>query len=244
MQKRKLTRIVCAAACSLLATNAMAIAPGLYLGMMMGPATNGGKPEEAQVNPLPTATNPQANVALANPKSTQFGSALYLGYKFNRYAGFEFGFTYFSGIQYVLQNKMLQASAGTTGRVRTAYLAGKFDYTYSNTIGFFGKVGVAATYVTVPGGLQPTNFHYVKGSVTQYPPSGQKPVNSGSNTYRSKLSPMFAVGASYDFNQSWQMDLSATRFLIGSQVGSMSLYALGFSYHFVDVYCGQFLCEN
>ena len=248
MQKRKLSRLMLAVACSLCAMNAMAIAPGFYMGLTMGPSTNGATQQQVQVkNPAtgqpPTSANPQAVTAPANPKETQFGSSFLLGYKFNSYAAFEGGFAYFSGVQYILKDKTLTPVAGTTARVRMAYFAGKVDYTYSDTIGFFAKAGVAAIYTTVPGGLQPTNWHTVPGPVSKYP-NGLKSVFSGSNQYEKKLSPMFAIGASYDLNQSWQLDVTATRYFVGGAVNNVTAFALGLSYHFVDVYCGQFLCGD
>lgn len=239
MQKRKLSRAVLAVACSLCAANAMAIAPGLYLGLMMGPGSNDGSQQPMQVLPAPTAALPNALTWPSNPKSTQFGSRIFMGYKFNTYAGFEWGFSYFSGISYKLQSPSpgMTPAAGTTARVRSIDLLGKLDYSYNDTIGIFGKLGVAAIYSTTPGAL----------NITNYPtntPAGQPIKNTGSNTYRTKLSPTFSIGASYDFNQSWQMDFSWTRLFIGSSISTMNLYALGLSYHFVDVYCGQFLCAS
>lgn len=247
MQKRIVNKLALTAVCGLFCVDAIAIAPGLYMGLMMGPASNTGTEQLIQVMPLPTgpagSASAQANTALANPKSTQFGSRLFLGYKFNQYAGFEGGFTYFSGISYILTNDTLTPAAGTTGRVRGIDIMGKLDYSYNNTIGFFGKLGVAAIYTTTPGALNITNWSQVPaGTATN--PNAVKDVNSGSNTYAVKLSPVVAVGASYDLNQSWQLDASMTRYQVGGALKGMNFYALGFSYHFVDVYCGQFLCSD
>lgn len=300
MQKRKLAKLILAATSGLFAVNAMAIGPGLYMGVMMGPATNGANPQPVQIQ---SASDPQGNnldnstapplvvngsdavtstgtpiptyTQIGNPSSSQFGSRVFLGYKFNTYAGFELGFTYFSGIQFqVSQNpntvspstpivnpnvappgspvlypfrSPYTAAAGTTARVRLIDLLAKIDYSYNDTIGVFAKAGIAAAYVTVPGALQPTTIHY---SQATYPNAGAinsnqvQLIRSGSNKYLTKLAPAFAIGASYDLNQSWQMDISWTRYFVGSQINNMNLYALGLSYHFVDVYCGSFLCGN
>ena len=174
MQNRILARFVLAAASSILCLNAMAMGPGLYFGLMMGPATNTSTSQPAQVLPLPTAADPIAHTSLANPKSSQFGSSLFLGYKFNQYGAFEGGFTYFSGIQYVLGDKTFTAAGGTTARVRDVYVAGKIDYTYSDTVGIFAKIGAAGIYTTIPGGLRPTDFHTVPASKVLFPPDGLK----------------------------------------------------------------------
>jgi hypothetical protein len=250
MQKRIVNKLALTAVCGLFCVDAMAIAPGLYMGLMMGPASNTGSEQPMQVlNPAtglpPSEADPTAVVSLSNPKSSQFGSRLYLGYKFNQYAGFEGGFTYFSGISYVLKDSTLTPAAGTTGRVRAIDFLGKLDYSYNNTIGIFGKFGVSATYTTTPGALNITNYRTVPVPVSPTYPTGQKPAQTtGSNTYTVKLSPTFAVGASYDLNQSWQIDATWTRYLVGGSISGMNLYALGISYHFVDVYCGQFLCSD
>ena len=264
MQKKILSGLILS---SVLCVDAMAIAPGFYMGLMMGPASNGGTEQAVQVLPLPAApctlpppavcvpatTTTPPNVGLATPKSTQFGSRLFFGYKFNQYAGFEGGFTYFSGISYSVNQNIatatpgssipLTAAAGTTARVRAVDFVGKLDYSYNNTIGFFGKGGVVAVYTTTPGALQPTAGHWVAAG-TKSNPGGVKLVTSGSNKYSTKLSPTFTIGASYDIDPSWQMDISWTRMFTGGPLSYMNLYALGLSYHFVDRYCGQFLCAD
>jgi hypothetical protein len=265
MQNRILKGLMLGAACSIMCVNALAVSPGLYMGLMMGPATNGGGPQNVQVlsptNPpsLPsqqgTVPGPQAYTTTANPKSTQFGSRIYLGYKMNQYAAFEGGFTFFSAVDYILQNQQTGCSggictsaAGTSARVRSIDIMGKGDYSYNNTIGIFAKAGISASYITTPGGLNVTNYQVVTTGSPNAPPgspqaAGTKVINVGSNTYTTKLSPVIAIGASYDLNQNWVMDFTLTRFMIGGNLGSMDSYALGFSYHFVDIYCGQFLCE-
>lgn len=230
--KKRILQILVLAASSACCLDASAIAKGFYMGLMMGPASNTGSEKQVQVMPLPTPGSPTANVGMANPKSTQFGSRLFLGYKFNQYAGFEGGFTYFSGISYILTDPSLQAAAGTTGRVRSIDFVGKLDYSYNNTLGIFTKIGAAAVYTTTPGGLNVENYN-----------PGPPVKNSGSNTYTTKVSPTFAFGVSYDLNQNWQLDASWTRIFAGGSISNMNLYAVGLSYHFVDVYCGQFLCE-
>lgn len=246
MQK-KIVKGLMLLAGSVLTANAYAVDPGFYMGLMMGPATNGGSQRQMQRMPLPTPGAPQALTAPANPRSNQFGSRLFFGYKFNSYAGFEGGFTYFSGITYNFKNNdTYTAAAGTTARVRGIDFVGKLDYSYSNIIGLFAKGGVSAVYTTTPGALNITNYD----EITSQPPQGsglpptKKVVNAGSNTYTTKISPTFSLGGTYDFNQNWQAEVSLTRLFTGGSVNNMTMFALGLSYHFVNVYCGQFLCDN
>ncbi len=231
MRKVICKQSILAAAMAAVSLNASAVAPGFYMGLMMGPTANNGSQQTIQVMPLPTSTSPQANTGIANPKGSLFASRLYFGYKFNPYAGFEGGFTYISGINYTLKNASQTPAAGTTARVRGIDVVGKLDFTIKDTIGFFGKAGVAGLYTTTPGALNITNFNATTGRT------------SGANTYSSKLTPTFSVGASYDFDQNWQTDLTWMRLMPGGAIGNLDTYALGLSYHFVDKYCGQFLCN-
>jgi hypothetical protein len=230
---------------AVLTANAYAVAPGFYMGFMAGPATNGGTTQNVQVYPLPTPDNPNPTIAQGNPKSTQFGTSILFGYKFNPYAAFEGGFTYYSGVNYVLPDSSLTPAGGTTVRVRDIHILGKVDYSLQNSFGIFGKAGMAFVYLTTPGGLNPTSY-----STVPVPPTATnsntsyKVINTGQNTYTSKTVPTFAVGGSYDFNQNWVMDLTWTRTFVGGIINTMDFYALGLAYHFVDKYCGQFLCED
>jgi hypothetical protein len=284
--KRILKGLVLAAA-GLVSFDALAIAPGLYLGLGMGPATNGATNQQVQVLPTPQVghspgdcdpLNPTSicnpTTAPGSPKASMFGSRIYMGYKFNQYAGFELGYTYFSGVEYVVRQgrqfisppsnrppassyTATTAAAGTTARVTNLDLVGKIDYTYSDTVGFFGKFGIAYIYTTVPGGLQPTQTHctssgkngsnavcttYHAGSGGRLIPNYGKLVTTGSNKYLSKITPTFSFGATYDFNQNWQTEFTVTRLLVGGAVNNITMLSLGLSYHFVDIYCGQFLC--
>lgn len=238
-----------------------AVAPGFYLGIGAGPATNGAGTKNVQVlnftsstpDGYPTQASPNPVVSPANPKSSQFGSRAYLGYKFNQIGSVEMGFTFFSGVNYDLVDSSKQAIAGTTARVRGVDVLGKVDYAFRDTIGIFGKAGVALTYLTTPGALNPTGYSCVPGTAPLcttgtggVPPNpiGTKETNAGSNTYTTKAVPAVAIGADYGFNQNLVMDVSWMTYMVGGSVGNMSLISLGLSYHFVDKYCGQFLCDD
>lgn len=255
MQKRIIKPIAYSVIIGSMMANAHAVAPGFYMGLMGGPATNTGTQQPVQVFPLPTEAFPKANTVQGNPKSMQFGFRAYIGYKFNRYAGFEFGLDDFSTIKYTLGKVVysnpnnpitdpVKAVAGTNYKVRGIDIVGKLDYSFKDAINIFGKLGVAGIYTTTPGGLNVQNYHTVTTKKRSTQKTTVTVVNSGSNTYASKFVPTFTVGAGYDFNQNWVMDLSAMTLLVGGNVKSVSMYALGLSYHFVDKYCGQFLCDD
>src|SRR5579862_5093030 len=69
-----------------------AVAPGFYMGLMAGPATNSAGNQQVEVSKGVTTT--------AKPRSNMFGSRLYLGYKVNQYAGVEGGLNYFSTVRF------------------------------------------------------------------------------------------------------------------------------------------------
>jgi opacity protein-like surface antigen len=198
-------------------TSSYAVAPGFYVGLMEGPATNSAGTQQAQVSA--TTTTP------ATAKSNQWGSRIYMGYKINQYAGVEGGLNYFSTIRY--DTKEVNTCSSVTARVRDFDVVGKADYPLGS-VDLFGKAGVAITYLTTSGALNP----------------GSDPNNSscGKSQYTTKYNPTFSVGASYDLSQNWVADLSWNRTSVGSAVGNVDFFALGISYHFVNIYCGQFLC--
>jgi len=201
---------------SVVASNAFAVAEGFYMGLMMGPSSSTGGDQQVKTSSGTPATT------TVTPRSNQFGTRLFLGNKFSQYAGFELGGTFFSSIAY--NNKGVDTCAGTTARVRDVDIVGKGEYTFQNTVGVFAKGGVAVTYLTTSGGLN--------SSATE----------CGKNKQEIKYRPTVTVGASYDLNQNWVVDASWNRIMVGSIVNNVDFYALGISYHFVDKYCGQFLC--
>jgi opacity protein-like surface antigen len=211
-----LKRVALTAIASSTVISAYAVGPGFYMGMALGPATNTGGTQQVQVKHA-SFTTP------ATPKSKQFGSNLFMGYKINQYAGFEGGLTFFSSIHY--DTKGVDPCSGATTRVRDLDVVAKGELPFYS-FNLFGKGGVAVVYETTSGSLNPS------GSTL-----------CGKNTYRTKFAPTISVGAGYDLNQNWVVDVSWTRLLAGGAASNVDMYGLGFSYHFVDVFCGQFLCD-
>lgn len=216
MTKGILKRIALAMLASTTLINAYAVAPGFYMGLMIGPATNDGKTQL-----IHTTTPPKPGfVVPANPRSGQFGTHIVIGNQLNKYVAFEGGLTLYSNIHYVA--KTPSGSPGATARVRTFDVMVKGIFPFGQYFDVFGKAGVAPTYVTTSGALN----------------------GNGKGLYQTKVSPIISIGGSYTLNQNWVLDLSWTRTMVGSVVGNVDFYALGASYHFVDRYCGQFLCDD
>lgn len=196
----------------------------------------------------------------AKPSSKQWGSRFFMGYMFNPYAGVDFGFNFFNGISY--DSPPPPAGYKTCGsasvRVRDVDLSGKFAMPIKWFDVYF-KAGIALTYQTVSGGLAAPQTKTAicsncNGTNCPIPscPSGEGTTTGttktytacGDSTYITKFNPIFSIGASYDITQSWVVDFSYTKLMTSGPANSIEFMALGIAYHFVDVYCGQFLCDD
>ena len=214
----------------LITSNAFAVAPGFYMGLMTGPATNSGSEQQVLGDP-PTFPDGTINLVTATPKSKQWGSRIYMGYQIGYYAGIEAGLTYFSGINYDTKN--LPTCTGPSVRVRDFDIVGKGIIPFSPYFDVYGKAGVAITYVSESGAFNPPT--------TNNPGNGS---GCGRSKYTTKYNPTLSVGASMALSQNWVIDASINRVMVGGLPGNVDYFAVGFSYHFVDVYCGQFLCDD
>lgn len=192
---------------------AYAVNPGFYLGAMLGQTNLGVKKQSTEI-----PTDPPT-ILTANPQNTGLGFRFFLGGNFNQYAGMEGGLTYYSSASY--------STPGFTNNIRTR--AESFDIEGKGmlplmTSGFtlFGKLGLAYLNTKTSGSIDGESI---------------------SKTTSSSVRPVIGVGVSYDMTQHWVADLSYMRIQYkSSAVNNPSLIALGISYHFVDEYCGQFLC--
>lgn len=197
---------------------AYATGPGLYLGLMMGPARNNALVRQAQLEGVP-ATVP------VYPKNSQFGARLLMGYQFGRYAAVEGGFNYLSNLRY--DTKGFVTCSDPSIRLRSFDLSGKGIFPIGESFNVFGRLGVGMTYLSTTGSLNPN----LAGTC-------------GASTRDRAFKPIFGVGAGYDITSNWVADLSLTRFAFGGAVRNITMVGVGISYHFTDRYCGQFLCTD
>jgi len=212
----RISKLFLSAAIGAVTCNVYAVAPGFYMGIMGGPATNDANSINAKT------ANPPPVMTVANPSSSQFGSRAFMGYKVNQYAGVEFGLTYFSTISY---STAQPTCSGTSARVRDFDFVGRFSYPFG---GFepYAKAGAAAVYTMTSGGLN------------------SSPNDCGDTQYNNNIKPTASIGLGYDLSQNWVTDISANKVWAPGSISSMTYFALGISYHFVDKYCGQFLCDD
>ena len=224
MQSRIMRTWVAAVLAGSFMFSAHAVGNGFYLGFMFGPATNNANSQQAMVDPT---TIPPTTV-LAKPHQSQWGTRIYAGDKFNKYAGLEMGLTFFSEIHY--DTGGVATSTGTSTRIGDVDISTKVEM----PLGWFdvyAKGGVAYVYVNNSGAFSPPDYNAT-------------PPDNGASTNNSKFAPTYGLGIDYLLSQSWLADASWTRLQVGNTVNSIDLFALGISYHFVDRYCGQFLCDD
>lgn len=199
------------------ATTVYATAPGFYLGAMVGPSNIHAKTMDIEINDIPPIFE------TVKPTSTGFGERAFAGYQLNPYAGFEMGFTHYGSAEYKVQsfcnNPLLRENAiDVVGKLMFPFSTSGFDV--------FGKGG----------------FAVVRSSQSSSLTSSTLSDCGGNNANTTSVRPTASLGASYDITQAWVADLSYNHIFGGSGIQNVDFVALGISYHFVDLYCGQFLC--
>lgn len=206
----KLKQTALAIAALTLATHTFAVRNGPYFGLQMGQSKTNNPTE-------PVQTAPGSSV-MVSPSNSGMAGRLFLGYNFNEYAAWEFGYDYYAPSKY-----SVHSSTGNDPAIRQGGidLVGKGIFPFSDTgLSVFGKAGFA--FVRTSTSATILNSH-----------SG-----SGSNAIR----PTIGVGIGYDINQRWVADLSYNHVFSGGNVKNIDVLLLGISWHWTDDYCGQFLC--
>lgn len=201
-----------------LMTQAYASGPGLYLGLMGGPASNNGSNQTAQVLD-------SASTISVKPQSSQFAGRIFTGYQFNQYVAWELGYTVFSTVNY--KNYGVTTMSRPQARVRSLDILGKGIIPIVSGFDIFAKLGMNLASQSSSAALNPTGT-----------------TERGSSKSETNFRPVFGIGGSAELNQNWIADLSWSRVLVGGPVKSFNFLAVGISYHFVDKYCGQFLCDD
>jgi hypothetical protein len=209
-----------------LVTTANAVSTGWYAGGQLG-ATN----THNQTRTVYTTSGTPPTLSV-KPSNTGMGERVFGGYNFNPYAAFEFGYTHYGASTY-----SVPASAGICNdpAIRTSGfdMEGKGILpAFDSGFALFGKAGFSLMRVSMSGSLSPNN-----SMVTGCSSSGG---NNGGTTMSAR--PLVGIGTSYDLSQNWVTELSWTHVLSGGGVKAADFVAIGIAYHWVDKYCGQFLC--
>lgn len=201
---------------SMILTSAHAVGPGFYLGAQAG-VTNTNNP----TLPVQTGVSSPATQSVS-PSNTGIGERFFLGVGINKYAAAEFGYTHYAPSTY----KTNPSTIVNTPAIREngIDISGKAMYPIQR-FAIYGKLGAIMMYQSYSGSLQPI-------SPTE---QGLKATNN--------FHPLVGVGASYEITQNWVTELSWTRALKGGNgFQNADFTSIGISYHFVDEFCGQFLC--
>lgn len=183
------------------------------------------------------------------PTSNSYGGRLYLGGNINRYSALEMGVANYGYVSYQLPSGHLVPPCGTpTFKLQALDIVAKVGLPFSSLLcntgcnggnmnsgaqGFniFGKFGAA--YVTTS----------LSGSLNS-PCSSITGICSGSASTNG-VRPIVGLGVEYGFNQNLAADLTYSKIISGGgNIPAAEMIALGFSYHFTERYCGQFLCDD
>lgn len=205
---------------TVLTTTAYATAPGFYLGIQGGMTNVNNKPV---VFPTGGIAGLPPTVA-ATPSNTGFGVRFYLGDNLTKYFGLEFGFTHYGSSTYNPTSGVIFGKPQI--KVNSLDLVGK-GMMPLGPLDVFAKGGMAVMYTSA------------SGSIVDTVPAGTTGAFARNST---TVHPTVAIGASYDLTQHWVAELTASEVFSNSKVQSATMISLGISYHFVDEYCGQFLC--
>lgn len=216
MHTKNTTRLSILIIAGSIATGADAIGPGFYLGAQAGTTNLHNTTQTAQTGVESPATQS------VTPSNTGIGERIFMGVGINKYAAAEMGYTHYAPSTY----KTSPSAIANTPSIREngVDIVGKAMYPFQS-FAVFGKLGAIMMSKTLSGSLQPI--------------SPTAPRIAATNNFH----PLIGVGASYEITPNWITDLSWTRALKGgSGFQNADFIAVGLSYHFVDKYCGQFLC--
>lgn len=226
----------------ILAANAFAAGEGFYLGGQIGETNTHNQPRSLQtgtINPITGQVINPGNISV-NAGNVGYGGRLYFGYNLNSYFAVESGFTHYGASTYKTGTPSPQLISGNPlGKPgiqeNGVDFMGKGIFPIQS-FNVFGKLGIAIVRTSLAGTLTTT---YTAPPLV--PPSGPAAFTTATGT-TNYIRPAAAIGASYDITPNWETELTISRAFGGGGFQSADLYSLGISYHFVDKYCGQFLC--
>lgn len=199
-----------------LAASAYAVSPGFYMGLDLGGMRNSASNQTVTISPY--YGGPAVNVS-GSPQTTSFDVRTFIGYKGTPYIGGEFGLSYMTPISYSLPVKTTttaQTGIATGDLVVIAYLS-------LCSLDIFAKGGAAIIYQGTSRSIRPA---------------------LNKSKFQTYVRPTFSLGASYDLSQNWVFEATYNRITNVNYFGNVNIYLIGISYHFVNRYCGQFLCDD
>lgn len=223
----------------MLATTAFATGEGFYMGGQVGETNTHNTQRSLQVGNSfidPISGNQiviPTGYDLFNASNNGAGGRIFLGYNINTYWGLESGYTHYAASSYNVGSPNPPLISGNPVGKPEIHENG-FDFVGKGifpigNFGVFGKAGIALVRTSLAGSLT-TTYNTMQMAFVS---------STGTTNY---VRPTAAVGVSYDLTPNWVTEFTLSRVFGGAGFQSADLYSLGISYHFVDKYCGQFLC--
>jgi hypothetical protein len=227
--KMQIKTLLLASVALTLSASVSAIAPGFYAGANFGRSNLHNPHQVIQTGGTPSSIYSSAD-------NTGVGARLFIGGNINTYAAMEMGLVHYASTTY---GGVPTSISNNTPSIHEYGLdiEGKGIYPVG-PVAIFGKLGFAYIRKSASGVLESCSAPSSVG--VTYPCSSTSSVQN--STQANALRPLLGFGVSYDVSQNWQTDFSYTRVMKGGGIQDSDLIAVGFSYHVVDLYCGQFLC--
>lgn len=247
MINKKISVIATGLAAWGLSMSAFATGEGFYMGGLLGLTTVNNQPVSLETGFVPlvncttnngvttcgTGTAVFGPPLKVSPSNSGYGMRLFGGYNLNNYFAMEFGYAAYGSSTYKIGTPVPPLISGNPQNnpgVRTSAIdfvgKGAFSFWVLNA---FLKAGIAVGRQSESGSL-----------VTTYSNAKQQYILASSTN--TTVRPTAAIGVGWDITPNWVAELTYSRIFGGSGFQTADMYGVGVSYHFVDIYCGQFLC--
>lgn len=189
-----------------------------------------------------------------HPANTGVGGRLFVGYNVTKYWGWEAGFTHFGLTTIKVPTTPPLTIGNPVGS--PAITENAFDFVVKGmppyTLwGFsaYGKLGIsilkqgkAGTFIDSFNANTSNVFYTNPANGTAFAGQVYHGIFVNGQRAVTYVRPTAGIGITYDINQNVQAELTLARVFGGGGLQPADLVGLGVSYHFVDKYCGQFLC--
>lgn len=239
LNKKTMLGVAAVSLSTLIAANAIAAQPGVYVGGQLGVGNVHQSGVSASDLDLPKGLTFQSFNS-STSKANAIAGRLFTGYQFNSNFAAELGWTKFSNVDSKFSGRITQASlapigkpAGlrplqvpnnlqqgkTTVKTDAIDLVAKGILPVSDKVSVYGKAGAA--------------YVLARGNASATVRSGKKAVVVKGSDSEHKLMPTFGAGVSYDFNPNLSADLSYNRIQkVGgsSNINSTDLVSVGLIY--------------
>lgn len=204
-------KVLLVAAVALSSTSAFATASnGYYLGMQLGAANADYSTTSSGLKDLfGYSTLPGADI-----QNTSFAGRVYMGYQWNKFLAAELGYNYLGKVEY---NNIFGVSGISSDLVQQAGdLTAKVMLPVTRQFNVFALGGVG--------------YVWAKSCDTSKTASNLG-IGSGTSA-EGTFTPVYGLGAAYDFNQRWGVDVSWRRYIANGDIEQTDLAAAGVSVHF------------